>query len=221
MGYLVYKRKRLSGLGDKKKYVFRRGGDLCWIYSPNVVAYASSATSQFRRKWCQSILEAGRLSPSGGNEQSWKFGVLTDKDLIAQVAEAAYNQRWLKSAPLLIVLVTVIVAAERGGRDVQAARFPHLAAEFRALDNELYGSLNMEEHQTKIPGTHMVLQALSAGIYSTWVSYFDVTKVGSLLHLPADSIASEIIAFGYPDSPPKIQAKKSLEQLVFYNLYQP
>ncbi len=28
------------------------------------------------------ILEAGRLSPSGGNEQPWKFGVINDKDLI-------------------------------------------------------------------------------------------------------------------------------------------
>lgn len=28
------------------------------------------------------VLEAGRLSPSGGNEQPWKFGVITDKELI-------------------------------------------------------------------------------------------------------------------------------------------
>lgn len=28
------------------------------------------------------VLEAGRLLPSGGNEQPWKFGVITDKELI-------------------------------------------------------------------------------------------------------------------------------------------
>ena len=27
------------------------------------------------------ILEAGRLSPSGGNKQPWKFGVITDQEL--------------------------------------------------------------------------------------------------------------------------------------------
>jgi len=28
------------------------------------------------------MLECGRLSPSGGNEQPWKFGVITDSDVI-------------------------------------------------------------------------------------------------------------------------------------------
>lgn len=43
------------------------------------------------------ILEAGRLSPSGGNEQSWKFGVIIDKDMIKKVSEVAYNQRMFSS----------------------------------------------------------------------------------------------------------------------------
>lgn len=38
------------------------------------------------------ILEAGRLSPSGGDEQPWKFGVITDKELICQITELSYNQ---------------------------------------------------------------------------------------------------------------------------------
>ncbi len=50
------------------------------------------------------MLEAGRLSPSGGNEQSWKFGVMTDPALIEQIAEMAYNQKWIANAPLIIVL---------------------------------------------------------------------------------------------------------------------
>jgi nitroreductase len=32
------------------------------------------------------ILEAGRLSPSGGNEQPWKFGVITDKKQIELIS---------------------------------------------------------------------------------------------------------------------------------------
>ncbi|WP_346889893.1 nitroreductase family protein [Clostridium sp. UBA1056] len=55
------------------------------------------------------ILEAGRLSPSGGNEQSWKFGVIIDKDMIKKVSEIAYNQKWIESASILIVLYTCIV----------------------------------------------------------------------------------------------------------------
>ena len=50
------------------------------------------------------MLEAGRLSPSGGNEQPWAFGVITDRTLIAQIVEIAYQQEWIAKAPLLIVL---------------------------------------------------------------------------------------------------------------------
>lgn len=71
------------------------------------------------------ILEAGRLSPSGGNEQSWMFGVVTDKPLITELAKCAYNQTWIATAPLIIVLVTVIVDDERDGRHIHKSRFPH------------------------------------------------------------------------------------------------
>ena len=62
----------------------------------------------------QDILEAGRLSPSGGNEQPWAFGVITDRDLIAQIVEIAYQQEWIAKAPLLIVLCTVGVSDDAG-----------------------------------------------------------------------------------------------------------
>ena len=37
------------------------------------------------------ILEAGRFAPSAGNSQPWKFTVITDKALIDEINEAAFN----------------------------------------------------------------------------------------------------------------------------------
>lgn len=165
------------------------------------------------------ILEAGRLSPSGGNEQPWKFGVITDRDMIDKISDAAYRQNWIKTSPLLIVLCTTIVEDERGARDIQKRRFPRYSEAIGSMDKALYSALNSEEHQTKIPGTHMILQALEHGIYSTWVSYFDVEKVSILLELPKLVIPSEIIAFGYPETEPQPRTKKDLEHIVFYNKY--
>ena len=57
------------------------------------------------------ILECGRLSASGGNDQPWKFGVITDVKVIAKLSEAAsvnYSQKWIAKAPLIIVLCTEI-----------------------------------------------------------------------------------------------------------------
>ncbi len=163
------------------------------------------------------IIEAGRLAPSGGNEQSWKFGVIKERDLIKQVSKIAYNQKWIENADFLIVLITIIVADEKGGRDIQKARFPEYEMEIETMEKDLYGKLNQEEHQTKIPGTHMVLAALEHGIGSTWVSYFKVDELKSLLGLPEGHIPSEIIAFGYPKAEMKPTKKKDIDEIVFYN----
>lgn len=161
------------------------------------------------------IIEAGRISPSGGNEQAWKFGIITDKETITKISAAAYNQNWIRNAPMLIVLCTDIVEDERGARGIQIARYPEWKEEIMNMNKELYSKLNSEEHQTKIPGTHMVLAALEHDIYSTWVSYFKVDQVSLLLNLPSKCIPSEIIAFGYSDEEPIVRKKKNKEDIVF------
>ncbi len=165
----------------------------------------------------EDILEAGRLSPSGGNEQPWRFGVLIDPDLIKQVAALAYHQDWIAQSPLLIVLCTVFAADELGGRVIQIQRYPEYAGVFSGMDADIYHALNQEEHQTKIAGTHMALAALEHGLGSCWVSRFEVQALHQLLNLPANMLPTEILVFGYPASWMKPLRKKSLEELVFYN----
>jgi nitroreductase len=162
------------------------------------------------------MLEAGRLSPSGGNEQAWRFGVITDAPTIARVADAAYQQMWIASAPLLIVLCTQEVQDDQGGRHIQVQRFPEWADAIMSVDSKLYSALNSEEHQTKIPGTHMALVALEHGIGSTWVSRFDVKAVSRIINPPVGYFPSEILAFGYPAGAGRPAPKKPLEEIVFY-----
>lgn len=168
----------------------------------------------------QDVLGAARLSPSGGNEQPWVFGVITDCDLITQIARLAHGQKWIARAPLLIVLCTVCVGDERGGRDIQMHRYPHLAQAIAEMPQGLYWALNQEEHQTKIAGTHMVLAALEHGVGSCWVSRFDVEKLRQLLNLPFHYLPSEMLVFGYPEAQQVPRHKKSLDELVFWNTYE-
>jgi nitroreductase len=167
----------------------------------------------------QDILEAGRLSPSGGNEQAWVFGVITDHALIAQAAEIAHRQTWIAQAPLLIVLCTMGVDDARGGRDIQLCRFPERAEAISQIDQELYWALNQEEHQTKIAGTHMAMAALEHGVGSCWVSRFEVKRAAELLHLPKGILPSEILVFGYPKQKLAPAPKKALDEVVFYNTF--
>ena len=166
------------------------------------------------------ILEAGRLSPSGGNEQPWLFGVVTDPALIAQIAEAARRQAWIAKAPLLIVLCVTVVGDERGGRDIQVHRYPEYADIITQIDKKLYSALNQEEHQTKIAGAHMALAALEHGVGSCWVSRFEVRRVAELLNLPGGTIPSEILVLGYPEKAQKPTGKKSLDEVMFCNTFE-
>ena len=174
---------------------------------------------EIKQEIIHEILEAGRLSPSGGNEQAWKFGVITDRLMIEEIVEIAYGQKWIKKSPLLIVMVTQIVEEEKGGMFIQHARFPQIKEQVEAMDRDIYAYLNMEEHQTKIAGTHMALTAQEHGIGSTWISYFNVLKLQSYLRLPKNLIPSEILAFGYPEKEQRVRTKKKLEEIVFYNKY--
>jgi nitroreductase len=165
------------------------------------------------------ILEAGRLSPSGGNEQPWAFGAITDSELIANIAQLAYQQTWIAAAPLLIVLCTIPVEDSRGGRDIQLVRYPEFASKIQGMDADLYWALNQEEHQTKIAGTHMTLAALEHGIGACWVSRFPVKQLAKLLNLPANSLPAEILVFGYPEQEQRPAQKKELQEMVFYNVH--
>jgi nitroreductase len=167
----------------------------------------------------QEMLEAARLSPSGGNEQPWAFGVITDHDLIKSIAKLALGQKWIGCAPLLIVLCTVCVEDARGGRDIQKYRYPQYAWDIEQMPQPLYWALNQEEHQTKIPGTHMVLAALEHGVASCWVSRFDVKGLAQLLELPAHYLPSEILVFGYPEFEQTPRSKKSLDEIVFRDVF--
>ena len=163
------------------------------------------------------MLECGRLSASGGNAQPWKFGVITDPRIIEEISHAAsvnYCQKWIAKAPLVIVLCTQLF--DHMNEAIGLNRFPSMADRIRAMGNDLYAVVNMEEHQTKIPGEHMVLAALEHGVYSTWISSLDCEVVGRIIGVSGYHV-SNVIAFGYPNHVRDVTPKKELSDITFVN----
>ena len=163
------------------------------------------------------ILECGRLSASGGNDQPWKFGIIEDKDIINHISKAAsinYDQNWIAKAPLIIVLCTELKECKDEISCMN--RFPSMKGKIMEMDNKLYSAVNMEEHQTKIPGEHMVLAALEHGIYSTWISSMDCEKVGEIIGIKGYMVTN-ILVFGYPKEIRKTIPKKELKNITFTN----
>jgi nitroreductase len=163
------------------------------------------------------MLECGRLSASGNNEQPWKFGVITDAYTIKRIADAAsvnFSQAWIETSPLLIILCTQLF--DSINEKIALNRFPSLKEKIKDMDYRLYSAVNMEEHQTKIPGEHMVLAALEHGVYSTWISSVDCELVGKIIEAQS-YIVTNVIAFGYPEYNGKLTIKKDLSSITFTN----
>ncbi len=52
------------------------------------------------------IVEAGRLTASGGNSQPWHFIVIRDKETLRQLGQLARTGPYIPQAPLAIVVAT-------------------------------------------------------------------------------------------------------------------
>ena len=87
------------------------------------------------------MLACARLSASGGNEQPWKFGVVTDINVIKDISEAAsenYCQRWIANAPLIIVLCTQLFDYPIADiADIGLNRFPSLLDRMKKIDKDV------------------------------------------------------------------------------------
>ena len=50
------------------------------------------------------IIESAIWAPSGKNGQPWKFKIITEQNIIEEIAKLSANSRWLKTAPCLIIV---------------------------------------------------------------------------------------------------------------------
>jgi nitroreductase len=145
--------------------------------------------------------------------------VIRDRDTIGKIADNSYGQNWIRGAPLIIALCTKVKDDASGAREIQVQRFPRHKTNIEEMDKVLYTCLNLEEHQTKIPGTVMTLLALERNLHSTWISRYDVLRVKELLLLPENVYPCELIAFGYRKNAQNFPKKKSLDEIVFWERY--
>lgn len=67
------------------------------------------------------IVEAGRLSASGKNEQPWHFIVVDDRSLLQKIASMAPTGRYIAQAPLAVVVAieNTPYAVSDGSRAIQ------------------------------------------------------------------------------------------------------
>lgn len=135
------------------------------------------------------ILEASRWAPSGGNQQRWRFIVVTDqatKKLIADVSPGLFG------TPAAII----VICMERKGRHGQWDAW-------------------LEACEAGISAQTIALSAIALGIGSCMVLSFAREGVEGILDLPEGIVPQLLVTLGYYEKLPDPPRRLSLGEIAF------
>ena len=138
------------------------------------------------------VLEAGRLAPSAGNLQEWKFIVVKDKGTREKLALAACNQKFISEAPVVIVACATVT---------------DYAMECGQLAYPIDVAIAVD---------HITLKAVEEGLGTCWIGSFNEEEVKKILGIPENIKVVTMLTIGYPDYVPGSRKRKRMEQIVVY-----
>lgn len=140
----------------------------------------------------EKIMEAGRLAPTASNQQLCKHIVVTDKELIRQMVSACEDQKWIETAPAVLV-------------------------ECASCDRTMICGQSARSMDCAIAMSYMTLEAVELGLQSCWLGWFSPEKVRALLNIPDDYVVVAVAPIGYPAKEGHRSSKKATEEVVVYN----
>lgn len=145
----------------------------------------------------EELVEAGTWAPSGSNVQAWKFGIVTDPQLVRKID--LFSPGMSGNPPALIILCSDRAYAQKKGGAKGAD-------EFATLDCA-YASQNI------------MLAAADRGLGTCAIKSYNDAALRRILNLPDNLVIELVIAMGRPAHEPKAPARKSLAEIAFYNTW--
>ena len=156
-------------------------------------------------KTIELVLEAARWAPSWANTQCWRFIVVRDSKIKAELANiTTYNNpatEAIRNAPVVIV-----ACAEVGKSGYYTGELASDKGDWYMFDV----ALAMQ---------NLVLAAHSLGLGTVYNGLFDAKKAASILEVSEGFCVVSITPLGYPDEEPKPRPRKELSEIVFYDKY--
>lgn len=151
------------------------------------------------------ILEAGRLSPSACNGQPWRFVVVDEPELRAEVAAATESQvlrmnSFVQQAPVLIVIIR-----EKSNITSRAGDL---------LKNKDYSLIDIG-----IATASMAYQAAAEGLGTCIIGWLDEKKIRKLLGVPGSKKVELVLTVGYADSKHREKLRKKPGEAISFNRY--
>jgi len=144
----------------------------------------------------QRLIEAGIWAPSGGNAQTWRFIVITEKDMLKKMKMVSPGL--LGNPPAVIVTCQDRKEAERKG-----------------------GKLGVESvsvMDTAMAAQNIMLAAYALDLGACPIASFHKKGIQRLLRLPEEIFPQLLISVGYPKEVPN-PPKRQTEGICFFEEY--
>jgi nitroreductase len=149
------------------------------------------------------VLDCARRAPSWANKQCWRFIVVRSKDAIKELAKHCVFNRWVQTAP--VVIVACADPSESGSHDDLL---------FYAVD-------------VAIAVENLILAATDVHLGTCWIGAFNEQKIKEQLEIPKRIRIVTLIPLGYPSDKKGVIAtitrdlangekRKSLDEIVHY-----
>jgi 5,6-dimethylbenzimidazole synthase len=184
------------------------------------------------REHFEMILEAARHAPSGANAQPWHYVVVTDAAVKAQIGDCFVaeqqararlrmgfptpNYHGVKTAPGLIVVVADF-------RFIRAFPVLNDGSELDRLYRQNAERILLQSVAASTMCAHLAAAALGYAVWwITAIGQEDIQrKIRPLLGVPEPLSIIDVMCFGPPLKPSYKRWKKSLEQIVSWDRFDP
>ncbi len=142
----------------------------------------------------EKLLEAARWAPSAGNVQPWAFVVASSLEMKQHLSTAAFGQKHLEEASIVIVVCADEGRAEQsyGVRGKSLFCLQDTAA---AIQN-------------------IMLTAYSLGLGSCWIGAFKEGEVRTVISAPKGMRPVALIPVGYPNEAPAARRRRPLSEIM-------
>ena len=167
-------------------------------------------TTPIDDKTMQLVLEAACRAPSWKNTQCWRFIVVHDGNIKAELAQTLGK---VSDAPnpstnaVMNAPVVIVACAESGKSGYDKGEL--------ATDKGDYWYM----FDTALAMQNLTLAAHSLGLGTVHIGNFDTKKVTSILGVPSGFRVVSMTPLGYPDQEPKIRPRRELSETVFYDKF--
>jgi nitroreductase len=161
-------------------------------------------TTQVNDEVVEQVMEAAQWAPSWKNSQCWRFIVVRDYKMKAELASTLISNP--STEAVLSAPVVIVACAELGKSGYHEEKPATDKGDWYMFDV----ALAMQ---------NLVLMAHSLGLGTVHLGLFDAISAANILSVPSGYCVVEMTPLGYPDQEPQVRPRKELSEIVFYDSF--